>query len=127
MVSALIPSKRAEIGIEAVSQIPGAHLVVAGDGPLRQASDELAARLMPGRFTRLSLTPERMPALYQSADVFLHLSKAESFGNVYIEAMACGLPIVGHERVHQGTHARLMPLIDDRGVITLNVLIPGLG
>jgi glycosyltransferase involved in cell wall biosynthesis len=38
-----------------------------------------------------------MPALYQSADVFLHLSKAESFGNVYIEAMACGLPIVGHD------------------------------
>jgi glycosyltransferase involved in cell wall biosynthesis len=97
MVSALIPSKRVEIGIEAVSQIPEAHLVVAGDGPLRQASDELAARLMPGRFTRLSLTPERMPALYQSADVFLHLSKAESFGNVYIEAMACGLPIVGHD------------------------------
>lgn len=95
MVSAFIPSKRVEIGIEAVSRIPEAHLVVAGDGPLRQACDELAARLMPGRFRRLSLTPERMPALYQSADVFLHLSKEESFGNVYIEAMACGLPIVG--------------------------------
>jgi glycosyltransferase involved in cell wall biosynthesis len=97
MVSALSPSKRVEIGIEAVSQISDAHLVVAGDGPLRQTLDELAARLLPGRFTRLTLTPDQMPALYQSADVFLHLSKEESFGNVYVEAMACGLPIVAHD------------------------------
>jgi glycosyltransferase involved in cell wall biosynthesis len=96
MVSALSPSKRVEVGIEAVSRIPGGHLVVAGDGPLRQTIDDLAARLLPGRFTRLSLTPEQMPALYQSADVFLHLSIEESFGNVFVEAMACGLQIVGH-------------------------------
>jgi glycosyltransferase involved in cell wall biosynthesis len=35
-----------------------------------------------------------MPALYQSADVFMHLSKEEAFGNVFLEAMACGLPVV---------------------------------
>src|SRR5664280_860852 len=35
-----------------------------------------------------------MPALYQSANIFLHLSKEESFGNVFLEAMACGLPVV---------------------------------
>lgn len=97
MVSALSLSKRVEVGIEAVSRIPDAHLVVAGDGPLRQALDELATRRLPGRFTRVSLTPDQMPALYQSADVFLHLSMEESFGNVFVEAMACGLPIVGHD------------------------------
>ena len=97
MVSALDVTKRVEVGIEAVSQIPDAHLVVAGDGPLRQAIDALATRLLPGRFTRLSLTPERMPALYRSADVFLHLCREEYFGNVFIEAMACGIPIVAHD------------------------------
>jgi glycosyltransferase involved in cell wall biosynthesis len=97
MVSALDATKRVEIGIDAVSQIPDAHLVVAGDGPLRQAIDARAKRLLPGRFTRLSLSPERMPALYRSADVFLHLCKEESFGNVFIEAMACGIPIVAHD------------------------------
>ena len=97
MVSALVPTKRVEIGIKAVSRIPDAHLVVAGDGPLRQAVDGLAARLLPGRFTRLSLAPERMPALYQSADIFMHLSLEEAFGNVFVEAMACGLPIVAHD------------------------------
>jgi glycosyltransferase involved in cell wall biosynthesis len=97
MVSALDPTKRVEIGIQAVSQIPEAHLVVAGDGPLKQVIDADARRLLAGRYTRLSLAPECMPALYRSADVFLHLSKEESFGNVFIEAMACGTPIVAHD------------------------------
>ena len=97
MVSALISSKRVDAGIEAASRIPDAHLVVAGDGPLRQVLDAKAARLLPGRFTRLSVAPERMPQLYRSADIFLHLCKEEAFGNVFVEAMACGLPVVGHE------------------------------
>lgn len=97
MVSALIPSKRVGAGIAAVGRIAGAHLVVAGDGPLRQEIDALAAQHLPGRFTRLTAPPQQMPDLYASADVFLHLSKQESFGNIYIEAMACGLPIVGHD------------------------------
>jgi glycosyltransferase involved in cell wall biosynthesis len=97
MVSALISSKRVDVGIEAVSRIPNAHLVVAGDGPLRRSLDAQADRLLPGRFTRLSVAPERMPELYRSADVFLHLSKEETFGNVFIESMASGLPVVGQD------------------------------
>jgi glycosyltransferase involved in cell wall biosynthesis len=97
MVSALIPSKRVEVGIEAISSLPNAHLVVAGDGPQRRSLENLAANTMPGRFTRLSLTSDKMASLYRSADVFLHLSRDEPFGNVFVEAMACGLPIVAHD------------------------------
>ena len=96
MVSALALTKRVEAGIEAVSKTKDAHLVVAGDGPRREVVDRLAARLLGDRFTRLSVAPERMPALYRSADVVLHLSKDEAFGNVFVEAMACRLPIVAH-------------------------------
>lgn len=97
MVSALIPSKRVQAGVEAVSRVPGVHLVVAGDGPQRQMVDAAAAELLPGRFTRLSVSPTQMPDLYRSADVFLHMSKDEPFGNVFLEAMACGLPVVAHD------------------------------
>ena len=97
MVSALISSKRVSTGIEAVSKVPDGHLIVAGDGPLRAEIDALAAELLPDRFTRLSVPPNKMPSLYRSADVFLHLSKVEPFGNVFLEAMACGLPIVGYD------------------------------
>ena len=97
MVSALIPNKRIEFGIDAVSRISDAHLVVAGDGPLRKTIAAEAARRLPGRFTLLSVTSERMPSLYQAADVFLQCSKDEPFPLVFLEAMACGLPIVGHD------------------------------
>jgi len=97
MVSALIPSKRVAAGIEAVSRIPDAHLVGAGNGPLRASIEDTAARMLPGRFMLLSVPSADMPELYRSADVFLHLSKGESFGNVYLEAIASGLPVVGHD------------------------------
>lgn len=97
MVSALIPSKRVEAGIDAVRQIPNAHLVIAGNGPLRSAVETEARQKLSGRFTLLSVPAEAMPALYRSTDVFLHLSKEELFGNVYLEAMASGLPVVGHD------------------------------
>lgn len=111
MVSALIPTKRVDAGIAAVSRIPDAHLVVAGDGPSRRTVEAEAARLLPGRFTRLSVAPQRMPQLYRSADVFLHLSKEEAFGNVFIEAMACGLPVVGHDT------PRLRWIVGDEGYL----------
>jgi glycosyltransferase involved in cell wall biosynthesis len=97
MVSAFIESKRVLDGIRAVSNLPDAFLVVAGDGPLRDEAQALADALMPGRFQRVSLAAQDMPMLYQSADVFLHLSLLESFGNVFLEAWASGLPIVAHD------------------------------
>jgi glycosyltransferase involved in cell wall biosynthesis len=97
MVSALIPSKRVQVGIEATAHVPDAHLVVAGDGPLRHKIDAAAARLIPGRFTRLSVEPKAMPALYRAADIYLHLSKDEPSSLAIVEAMASGLPVIAHD------------------------------
>jgi glycosyltransferase involved in cell wall biosynthesis len=97
MVSALIASKNVRDGIEAVAKIPHANLVVAGDGPLRDDLSKLAAALLPGRYRQLTVPAADMPALYRSADAFMHLSTDESFGNVFVEAMATGLPIVAYD------------------------------
>ena len=97
MVSALISLKRVQVGIEAISHVPDAHLVVAGDGPLRREISAAAATLIPGRFTLLSVEPKAMPALYRSADVYLHLSKNEPSSVAMVEAMASGLPIIAHD------------------------------
>lgn len=97
MVSAMIPSKNVASGIDAVSRIPDARLLVAGDGPLRDDLRAQADRLMPGRYRQIQVSPERMPDLYRATDAFLHLSRDESFGNVYVEAMACGLPVVAYD------------------------------
>ena len=97
MVSALIDSKRVLDGIRAVAQFDDAVLVVAGDGPLRAEVTRLAGQLLPQRFRLVSLSAAEMPDLYRSANVFLHLSLLESFGNVFLEAWACGLPVVAHD------------------------------
>lgn len=97
MVSAFIPSKNVHEAINAVARLPETILVVAGDGPLREEMRQLAERHIPGRYMQLTLAADEMPSLYRSADVFLHLSRDESFGNVYVEAMASGLPIVSYD------------------------------
>ncbi|MGB7407653.1 MAG: glycosyltransferase family 4 protein [Pontixanthobacter sp.] len=97
MVSAFIETKRVMDGIRAVAEMDDAMLVVAGDGPLRREGQALADDILPDRFRRLSLTAAEMPALYRCADAFCHLSLLESFGNVFLEAWASGLPIVGHD------------------------------
>jgi glycosyltransferase involved in cell wall biosynthesis len=97
VVSALVETKRVLEAIKAVARIPDAFLLVAGDGPLRDAVDRLAAEVLPGRFRRGTFPHHRMPDLYRSADVFLHPGLFESFGNVYVEALATGLPVVAHD------------------------------
>ncbi len=95
MASALIPSKGVDAAIRAVARVPGARLVVAGDGPERAAVADLAQALLPGRHELLGSVPRaRMPELFRAADAFLHMSRDEPFGIVYLEAAASGLPIV---------------------------------
>ena len=98
MVSALTPSKRVLSGIQAAAQIPDLHLVICGDGPERDQVMALGQRLMPQRFHLMQLSYEQMPNIYRVADVFLHMSLDEPFGNVYLEALATELPIVAHDR-----------------------------
>ena len=97
IVAALIPSKRVVEGIRAAAGVADVRLLVVGDGPLREEVDRAGRELLGTRFRRVVVGHADMPAIYRSADVLLHMSRDEPFGNVYIEAMACGTPVVGHE------------------------------
>ena len=116
MVSALSGSKRVDAGIRAVAQLPDTGLVVAGSGEDRESIEALAGELLPGRYFNVELTHDAMPSLYRSVDAFMHLSLFESFGNVYIEALSTGLPIVAHSndvtRWILGDHAQLIDTAD---------------
>lgn len=98
MASALSSHKRVLEGIRAVSLLNHVYLVVAGEGEQRADVSALGNRLLPGRFRLIALPHSDMPALYRSANAFLHMSQQEPFGIVYTEALASGLPIVAHDR-----------------------------
>lgn len=98
MAGALIDSKRVAEGVRAAAMVPGSFLVVVGDGPNRAAVAALAGELLPGRHLLGGSVPRGlMPSLYRRAAVFLHMSREEPFGIVYLEASASGLPSVVHD------------------------------
>jgi glycosyltransferase involved in cell wall biosynthesis len=111
IVSAAIPSKRVEEGIRAAARVPDLHLVVAGDGPLRARLDACGRTLLGRRYRRVSVAHAEMPELYRAADVLLHMSRDEPFGNVYLEALATGLPVVAHD------NAASRWILEDRGIL----------
>jgi glycosyltransferase involved in cell wall biosynthesis len=68
------------------------HLVIVGDGPaLQEIKQELSD--LPVTFTGY-LRGEELARVYASADVFAFPSRTETFGQVVLEAMASGLPVV---------------------------------
>ncbi len=85
------PHKRFDLAVEAVARLEQGSLVVLGDGESAAALDALAAeRLGPGRYLRKRVPRDAMARWYAAADLFTLPSRTESFGLVYLEALACG-------------------------------------
>jgi glycosyltransferase involved in cell wall biosynthesis len=95
-VGAVDALKRMHLAVEAVARLPsGGSLTVLGEGPDAAALDHLATeRLGAGRYLRRVVPRDEMPAWYGAADCFTLPSRTESFGLVYLEALACGVPVV---------------------------------
>lgn len=76
--------------------LPRAHAIVAGDGPEHAPLRALAAELRLDDAVRFTgaLPDDDLARLYRRADVFCLPSVQEGFGIVFLEAMACGLPVV---------------------------------
>jgi phosphatidylinositol alpha-1,6-mannosyltransferase len=70
--------------------------VIAGDGDKRSELEEIVRReRLEGVvvFTG-EVENSKLPALYRAADVFVMPSSGEGFGIVYLEALACGTPVI---------------------------------
>lgn len=97
-VGALIPSKRIDLVIKAVSRLRNVSLLVVGEGDSKEELKKMGERLLGERFIITKVPYEKMPTMYRTADMFTLVSMPYySFEIVIIEAMASGLPVVAND------------------------------
>ena len=95
-VGALIPRKGQAFVIEAMAKLPDARLALIGEGEDQQMLGKLAHELgVAERVHFLGSMPHAEIAHYlQAADVAVLPSSSEGLANAWIEALACGTPLV---------------------------------
>ena len=95
-VGALIDRKGHQIVVEALARLPGVSLLIAGEGPAREAIEAAVDRAGVGDRVRLlgAVPHADLPRLLAAADVMALASESEGLANAWVEALACGTPIV---------------------------------
>ena len=93
-VGALEWYKYHERTIKAMEFVDGL-LIIVGKGPKKDELLALGDKIIPGRLKIISVEYKDIPEVYRKADLFVLPSwDRESFGIVYVEAMASGLAVV---------------------------------
>jgi glycosyltransferase involved in cell wall biosynthesis len=130
MISRYIWLKGFEYSVPAVAELmhenPDLHLVIANaHGADSQGIRALIQQNLPeGRFTEIKFE-ENLPALYNCFDVFVHVPfdrTAEAFGQIYIEALAAGVPSVftlsgvAPELIQDRKNALVVPFRDSNSI-----------
>jgi glycosyltransferase involved in cell wall biosynthesis len=118
-VARLAPEKGLDTLVRAAVGEPRLVVVVAGEGPEREALRALAAELDVRLVLTGDVSWQRLAEIYVACDVFALLSTWEPWGVVVNEAMACGLPLVLSDQVgaaadllHDGENGALVPAGD---------------
>ena len=120
----LHPNKAFDVLIRAMRRLPGARLVLAGDGPERAALEALARA--EGVADRVHLLGWRddAAALLASCDVLAVPSRQEPLGNVVVEGWSAGRAVVAadaagpRELIQPGEDGLLVPREDAEALAT---------
>jgi glycosyltransferase involved in cell wall biosynthesis len=99
-VGRLAPQKRHDLLIRGAADaevaVSNLHVVILGEGELREQTKRLADEVMPGRVSLLGHRSD-IPRLLLAFDVFALPSDFEGLPFAMLEAMAVGLPIIASD------------------------------
>lgn len=115
-VGHLIERKGHHVVIEALRELPGVSLVIAGDGGMDRQLRELARRAGVAERVRFvgAKTHAELVSYYNAADALVLASDREGMPNVVLESLACGTPVIATavwgtpEIVHHAAAGRLV-------------------
>ena len=115
-VGRLVAEKNLDMLMDSFSMLscPGKKLVIVGDGVLRYYLEHVAFEYGIKDdviFIGETKTPEEY---YQQADFFVLPSQYESFGQVIVEAMTAGLPVIGFSTIPGKTMTAIDELVEDQ-------------
>ena len=97
-VSNFRPVKRIEDVVRVFSIVRAqrpCHLLLVGDGPERSKAEDMVRELGLEPDVCFLGKHDMLPEVLRASTVFLMPSKNESFGLAALEAMSCGVPVVG--------------------------------
>jgi len=119
LVSRMAQEKNLDLAFSSFRQIqqvvPNARFLLVGDGPERE---RLEAEHPDCLFVGMQVG-QALAEHYASGDLFLYPSTSETFGNVIIEAMASGLPVLtydyaaAHKYIQSGHNGVAVPFDDE--------------
>jgi len=121
-VGSLKPSKNHHLLVRAfslVSKSLDSKLVILGEGGMRESIQQLVSELGLNSKVYMPGYVEDPYEYYRKADLFVLSANYEGFGNVLVEALECGLPIVStdcpggpREILDDGKYGELVPAGD---------------
>lgn len=118
-VGALEWYKNHELTIKAVAKLDNVSLLIIGKGQLKDKLNKFGRELLgPKRFAIQEVDHQNIAPFYRAADVFVMPSWVrESFGIVYLEALATGVPVVATNDLSRkeiiGEAGILVSVLDD--------------
>jgi glycosyltransferase involved in cell wall biosynthesis len=120
----LTAAKNLDLALAALADVPGARLVVVGDGEERNRLERLATTLGVGERARFlgALPRPQVLGLLATADAVLLSSAWENFPHGAVEALAMGTPVIATrvggvpEIVHDGVNGLLVESGDRAGL-----------
>lgn len=119
-------NKAHDVSLQALAQLPGAYLWIAGVGPLEAKLRLMAEALGVADRIRFLGWRTDPSALYRAADICVFPSRFEPLGNVVIQSWAHGLPVVaaasqGPKALIRDGEDGLLTLVDDADALAAAV------